>query len=697
MALVGFLNSKFRITDRLFGRISDNAEKSEKNAEGFAGYIESAAEAAQDGVKSIKEWGDELRDIQRKILVAKALQGLTGEAKEFGTIIAEALADIDRGTEIYRKQIDQNNVRKQQLEDEIRLLERANKQAELRDTIIRETVNSFGSLQDLEQELPNLTKNEIDLFNLLKSAQAFSTTSGQENPFFSQTLVESQLETTKKAILQAQNAIKDLTADTRVQEEAILGVAQARIALFDAENPKRLRGLQLSVDEAKAYSDTLKARTDLQRGASGDLLRAKARQDLLLKETQLRQKIRREGIATLISDIQLLQVGEQTVEKVKTIEDIRKELAFLQEENNRLTGVENEQLAAGNRELEKRKGLLSGSVTTSLQVGLEDVEFKPLGEQIANTITDAIEDVSGVVGGVFKDAIDPRKDADIKTAFGEFFLDLAGSFVEALTQELLISPLVEGLTAGFTQSASEGAAEEAGGGLIQEGLGLVVSAITSLGSAILGFFGFQQAKAVEESIQDSTQTTAATATATAASTTATLLGTANGLLTEIAVNTAVSAATGGLAKGGLVPKAFAHGGSVHGFARPSNIPASDTVPAWLTPGEFVMKRAAVQKWGAGLLASMNNGVINPASFSMASLGLRQASSAVQGFASGGPVRQAANTSNQPQQVVKQVVLPVLPASDDTMDQMISGGITSFTNGVNKVDYVGDPNRSTQWS
>ena len=56
--------------------------------------------------------------------------------------------------------------------------------------------------------------------------------------------------------------------------------------------------------------------------------------------------------------------------------------------------------------------------------------------------------------------------------------------------------------------------------------------------------------------------------------------------------------TGGLAAGGLVPKYFAAGG----FAR-----GTDTVPAMLTPGEFVMSRYAVESHGTDKMKAINSG------------------------------------------------------------------------------------------
>lgn len=69
-------------------------------------------------------------------------------------------------------------------------------------------------------------------------------------------------------------------------------------------------------------------------------------------------------------------------------------------------------------------------------------------------------------------------------------------------------------------------------------------------------------------------------------------------------NTAVDEAdnAGGAARGGFVPvRGFAKGGSVF---QPRG---TDTVPAMLTPGEFVIRKSAVDKIGTGALSALNNG------------------------------------------------------------------------------------------
>ena len=53
-----------------------------------------------------------------------------------------------------------------------------------------------------------------------------------------------------------------------------------------------------------------------------------------------------------------------------------------------------------------------------------------------------------------------------------------------------------------------------------------------------------------------------------------------------------------MAKGGLVPKYFVNGGYARG---------TDTVPAMLTPGEFIMSKYAVQSYGIDKMKAMNSG------------------------------------------------------------------------------------------
>mgnify|MGYP003631514550 FL=1 len=95
---------------------------------------------------------------------------------------------------------------------------------------------------------------------------------------------------------------------------------------------------------------------------------------------------------------------------------------------------------------------------------------------------------------------------------------------------------------------------------------------------------------------------------------------------------------GGIAKTvlGAFGLGFANGGPV-GFANGGSVGSTDTVPAMLTPGEFVMKKSAVEKYGSGFLSSINEGVMP-----------------MRGFQNGGVVSpvsaEAGTTSNSASQV-----------------------------------------------
>ena len=66
---------------------------------------------------------------------------------------------------------------------------------------------------------------------------------------------------------------------------------------------------------------------------------------------------------------------------------------------------------------------------------------------------------------------------------------------------------------------------------------------------------------------------------------------------------------GGMMSGATSGRAYNKGGKVHHFASGGLVPGSgnrDTVPAMLSPGEFVIRKSSVNKMGAGTLAAMNN-------------------------------------------------------------------------------------------
>ena len=61
---------------------------------------------------------------------------------------------------------------------------------------------------------------------------------------------------------------------------------------------------------------------------------------------------------------------------------------------------------------------------------------------------------------------------------------------------------------------------------------------------------------------------------------------------------------GGAARGGLIPNDLVYRAGGGSIFQPRG---TDTVPAMLTPGEFVMSKGAVSKHGVGFMQSLNSG------------------------------------------------------------------------------------------
>jgi hypothetical protein len=134
----------------------------------------------------------------------------------------------------------------------------------------------------------------------------------------------------------------------------------------------------------------------------------------------------------------------------------------------------------------------------------------------------------------------------------------------------------------------------------------------------------------------------------------------------------------GFASGGRVPGAggapsFAHL-FAQGFARggrPSWLPASDTVAAWLTPGEWVMPVASVRKYGASVMEAFRQGIVDPGIAQALAHGVPVpapvSTPAPRGYASGGAVAGGSGGGGMP------TVLPVLPADGPTVERLFHGG------------------------
>lgn len=99
------------------------------------------------------------------------------------------------------------------------------------------------------------------------------------------------------------------------------------------------------------------------------------------------------------------------------------------------------------------------------------------------------------------------------------------------------------------------------------------------------------------------------------------------------------------ANGGLI-KGYATGGMVKYFANGGFSNGTDTVPAMLTPGEFVVKKAAVDRIGLGTLNSINNGTSSDGSVYNYSINVSVATDANPNDIANAVMRQIKNIDRQ---------------------------------------------------
>lgn len=166
-------------------------------------------------------------------------------------------------------------------------------------------------------------------------------------------------------------------------------------------------------------------------------------------------------------------------------------------------------------------------------------------------------------------------------------------------------------------------------------------------------------------------------------------------LTKLAIAKAVLG-LGGFSRGGEVP-GLAEGGDVpHSKARPKLARAiapkaarSDTVPAVLTPGEYVQRLDAVRRYGLDFMEALNRGLIDPAK-ARALIGagrsvraLRAQASHGPGFAQGGligdvveGVRRGAGPRSSPERD-RGPQPAVVVANDQSMERLLGGGRAAF--------------------
>lgn len=149
----------------------------------------------------------------------------------------------------------------------------------------------------------------------------------------------------------------------------------------------------------------------------------------------------------------------------------------------------------------------------------------------------------------------------------------------------------------------------------------------------------------------------------------------------------------GLSRGGRVPSrhsraSLAHYGYGQGMASggkarpPAGIDPRDNIPIWAQAGEFMMRVAAVQKYGNGVMEALNRGMIDPGALQALAGSRRFASRRRRtiGFQTGGEISTAARSAarategaDASQSQGGGTNTAVLLANETTAERMLAGG------------------------
>jgi hypothetical protein len=382
--------------------------------------------------------------------------------------------------------------------------------------------------------------------------------------------------------------------------------------------------------QLQAQAEAERAKTDaILRGAgTREMATVAARNALLLAEAELVALEKKNGLELEELTRQRAGLAEDGAE----LENLNEVIAALQVRQ----GFETEILRLRTEQLQKAQEeaelVANGSLTDGLREGFAafSEEFSSnfnAGLQIAKESTMAL---ASFISQSIVDAFDPTQDTSIVERFARFMQQIAGIILQQLLQVAIAKGIKE-LGLDTAKEASKTAAEVAG----------------------------------------------ATAVGAVEITTATTI--AGIRLANAQAIAALRAISGGFSQGGLV-RGYAVGGSVEhatkaaqpfasgGPPKPSHIPASDTIPAWLTPGEFVLRKSAVNYFGIPLLQAMNGGNMPVVGSSSA-----EAAGPSKGMASGGRVADQNSGSNEDRGEGGVVVVPAVVATDREMDTLTAGG------------------------
>lgn len=469
---------------------------------------------------------------------------------------------------------------------------------------------------------------------------------------------------------------------TKDQLEELNKINNEILASFGDEARASFRAI-LSDDLVQLKNRLLDLPTDIQ-FAEVDYSAALQSSELLVATQRAEVELQKEKI-------QYLKIQDSLSRGIADLESRRGlELSRSNEADLQLVTLLDQQIGARRTELAQEKELgerrikraaaeaklaelrEKGSVNQGIGFGLQNfakdnASVFNTGEQFGKELGNAVPQfVGSALKTTVAAAFDKTQNVDLGAALADLgagiALDLAANLIQNLVANLLSSLLTSigvGVTEQLTAAGEAALTLEAGG----NSAGLAISSNSEIGANIM-FDGISLAGGAL--IADATT---AAGIIGGTSTASTVAGTA-----------ALASATGGAvnkARRFNSPNLNLSHARATGYAaggRPLGIDPRDTIPAWLRPGEWVIRPEAVRLYGDRIFDLLNRGALNPSALhgvAGAAKGPRSPVSRKVGFATGGQAVPQSGGSGRSQQVGLGQVIQF--HDEQTMERALAAG------------------------
>jgi hypothetical protein len=631
--------------------------------------------------RAIQQLGKEEQAIIKAVTEARAQELLLND-----NILQAERRKIDAQVELRQAVRVGDEERAQKLRDQIesedRLLESS-----------RKKVESIRDQVDQVEELGKLSEEELEVLERSLAAQSRefgikaqileldeAKTKALKSSEVLQTRIAGIIAEQQNPALERSTQLLELQAGLAERVTAAEGTAGAAAT-------RRLAAATLTLETRRQEAALAQRQTA---AAVVETQRQVAKSKLVEKELQAKIAIAKaEGLSTAELERALNAQRELTAELQKQANLLGRR----GEAQDRLAAAE---LASLERAREMERIRAEGTSGEAIALGLDQF-VEGLGtvqEQLENLVTSVLSSLPGQLANGITSAFVNAFDENGKFVTDKFLEGLqqaAADILLSIAQQILQSAIEQLITSLLTRQTFQ-SAEDAK----RIATETQIATIKSTTAATIDANKVLTATNVATLEKVAAQTNAATKI-TAATQAAQIELQAAQAAAAIRAGSSAAGGVGGAAEGGFIGSgkyaAFAVGGHVHGalprVTPPPGVPRSDTVAAYLTPGEFVQKASAVRTYGLQVMDAINRRLIDPGLLKGLTgirkmRAVRQSANTNPGFADGGLV------TSQIQQIASRLEGDIkrsgvadsgpavaVPVADEQLETMLASGKEAF--------------------